>query len=142
MSKRIKIKWLSVIVPAEGFVPAEGSNVVPKSQLTIRPDHPKVTAELANKLLGYLERGQLVVHTTGLTEDVLDPERDKIVGMSIYTDGKYAWSDGLVYYLRRYLLSPGEEFVAYCESKGFEVGKVDKSAVMSVVADIFEESEQ
>lgn len=50
----------------------------------------------------YLDAGAVVVATTERADDLLDPQRREISGISIRTDGSLAWSEDLAYYVRTY----------------------------------------
>lgn len=130
---RTYVKWLSVLEASE----TDEQGVVTKA--SISPDHLRLDEFLASRVADYLAEGCLVLRTTGRCEDVLDAERGSVVGLSLYTDGLYAWDEGLTYYVREYRLSPGDEFIAHCKSKDFLVGDVDDSAVLELISDVLGE---
>lgn len=75
--------------------------------------HPSV-ADIAQRqrIAGYLRAGAIVLRTTGLDRDVVDPSRGSVVPASFRTDGRWVWSEAIEYYLTEYGLAPDE---AICE---------------------------
>lgn len=85
----------------------------------IANDHPKVSPELAENLVRYLKGGKLLQASRGFDPDLLNPEATPNVRRTTTTDGVYIWGDSEVYYIGKYQLSPGAEFIKYCEGRDF-----------------------
>jgi len=83
----------------------------------IAEDHPRLTEQDAARVLGYLTSATMVVAVRGLPAvDWFDPGAGPQVGASTYTDGQWFWSAALIYYVRKYHLSPGQEFLDHAAS--------------------------
>lgn len=71
------------------------------------PDHPRLTEERErDRILRYLDSGTVLLATTSVLPDVLDPTRGAVVPMSFRTDGTWIWTDTIAYYLREHQLAP------------------------------------
>lgn len=76
------------------------------------PEEPRVAA--------YLRRGNLLVASPGVVFDVL--QRHTPIGSgSILTDGVWAWTDTLAYYLETYHLALPDAFLAMLAAQDFVV---------------------
>jgi hypothetical protein len=50
----------------------------------------------------YLADAPIMIATTALADDILDPSRTDVSGISVHTDGTFVWSEDLAYYVRTY----------------------------------------
>ena len=83
----------------------------------IAEDHPRISAASADLVLRYLTSATVVVATRGLPAvDWFDPGAGPQVGVSTYTGGQWFWNAELIYYVRKYHLSPGQEFLDHAAS--------------------------
>lgn len=87
---------------------------------TISKNHPLLPPDEAVLIARYLQGGTPVLRTTEKERDYFAKNDELRVGMSSYTDGLYIWDDSLLYYVRTYSLSPGEEFIDHCRLIDFE----------------------
>ncbi|WP_051267096.1 hypothetical protein [Nakamurella lactea] len=73
-------------------------------------DGPELTEAIAEPLpadqrevvANYLDRGSVLVATTGTADDVLSPDRRAVADISMHTDGTALWPGDLGYYVRNY----------------------------------------
>ena len=61
------------------------------------------------RVLNYLRGGAPVIIVRGFAVDLLNPEKRE-VPMSMCTDGRWVWSDGVAYYLETYGIAPDPDF--------------------------------
>lgn len=54
------------------------------------------------QVAAYLRSGAVIAATTAQADDVLDPTRTAVSGICVRTDGSYAWSEDLAYYVETY----------------------------------------
>ena len=102
----------------------------------IRDDHPKLEPELARRIVDYLDASSIVLVTTGKVVDKVKPSNGAVVSVFIFTDGYYYWNDSLRYYIDKYHLSPGEEFIEHCRQQNFEVGAVEADRIRQVMREL------
>jgi hypothetical protein len=82
-------------------------------------DRTRVTGDdLRDELLEYLRAGQPVATTTSTMDDVVDPDRGRVVPMSFRTDGEWIWPDTIAYYLENHGLVVDDDFVAHIRAAG------------------------
>jgi hypothetical protein len=78
----------------------------PEDTPALAADRPRLTdldrAVVADLLAG----GTLVLSTTALLDDILDPARQRRVPMNFRTDGAWVWSDAIGYYVREHGIAP------------------------------------
>jgi len=85
------------------------------------PQHPHVTDPAEReRLITFLQGGQVVLRMMGYTEDVLDPQRPKRVPVAYRTDGKWLWDDGATYYLQTYGIAPDPDLYRYIISVNYQ----------------------
>ncbi|KZB88394.1 hypothetical protein [Amycolatopsis regifaucium] len=88
--------------------------VDPEAGPMFDPDRPKITDDgERERICEYLESGTLLLVTSVLMDDIVEPERGAMVPTNFYTDGSWVWTDSITYYLREHHLTPDPEFVAY-----------------------------
>jgi hypothetical protein len=92
--------------------------------------HPSIDGPAQRqRIAGYLRAGAIVLRTTGLDRDVIDPSRGSVVPGSFRTDGRWVWSDAIEYYLTEYGLAPEEAFYAHIVACDCQCPPVSASAV-------------
>ena len=82
-----------------------------------------------DKILGYLKNGMCYVATSHWIKDVFDPEKSVFDGTH-YTDGKFEWTDSLIYYVENYHLRLDEGFAAAIEKNNFKVPQIDLESLI------------
>ena len=63
------------------------------------------------KICAYLDNGRPLIVSPGLVLDVIDESKGNAGSPSILTDGKWAWSGVLSYYVRNYNLELDSAFI-------------------------------
>ncbi len=80
-------------------------------------DHPVIEdQEERDRVVSYLDGGEILMTTTSLGNDYRDPERGEVVPMTFRTDGTWIWTDALTYYVREHGLRPQEELMDHVDS--------------------------
>ncbi|MBQ9519810.1 MAG: hypothetical protein IJR59_07950 [Firmicutes bacterium] len=82
-----------------------------------------------DKILDYLKNSVCYVATSHRIEDVFDPEKTVFDGTH-YTDGKFEWTDSLIYYVENYHLRLDEGFAAAIEKNNFKVPQIDLESLI------------
>lgn len=80
---------------------------------------PRLSKGEALKVAEYLISGVVVLRTSALIPDPLSRSDDPVVPMSTRTDGEWIWSAVDRYYVKKYQISPGEEFMNYLRGRDF-----------------------
>lgn len=80
-------------------------------------DHERVPEEERAVLAEYLAAGEPLLMTTGLIDDVIDPERREVVPLSFRTDGRWIWVDAIEYYLTEHGLAPEPDLLAHLRDR-------------------------
>lgn len=81
----------------------------------------KGTSDINEKICAYLDSGIPLVVSPGTAVDVIDETKGVAGSPSILTDGKWAWSGVLSYYVKNYNLQLDSEFVATMIENGWEI---------------------
>ncbi len=89
------------------------SDAAAKMLLELRKKEPDPDE---SKILQYLEGGTKVFVVPGLAFDLLDPTAKTIGPPDVYTDGIWAWSAELLYYISRYHIAIPNDFVLQMRS--------------------------
>ena len=79
--------------------------------LSIKDFVDKNTEYPIDKICAYLERGLPLIVAPGVVQDVIDENKGSAGSPSILTDGKWAWSGVLSYYVKNYNLSLNSDFI-------------------------------
>lgn len=66
-----------------------------------------------SRIAAYLRAAPILLHAIGPVTDVLEPKGDFICAPNIHTDGTYAWSEDLAYYVERYHVALPADFLAH-----------------------------
>lgn len=111
----------------------------PGSPSGIAPDEalPRLSAEEAGRVADYLDAGAVVARTTARKSDPWSGSDAAQVPLTQRTDGVWRWDDAVTYYVRRYGLSPGAEFVAYVRDRRFDVPVLTGAQVSAVIDEVF-----
>lgn len=64
-----------------------------------------------NKIIDYLENGTVIIACAGVMVDVVNPENGLAGSPEWKTDGIWAWSGELAYYVKQYHLKLNDEFI-------------------------------
>jgi len=80
------------------------------------PDRTKIDDEdERERICEYLESATLLLVTSAMLDDVVEPERGKAVPTNFYTDGSWVWTDSVTYYLREHHLAPDPGLLAHID---------------------------
>ena len=111
----------------------------PGSQVGLAPDDtlPRLSAEDAARVADYLDAGAVVARTTARRSDPWSDSDTARVPLTQRTDGVWRWDDAVSYYVRRYGLSPGAEFMAYVRDRAFVPPIVSSAQVGAVIDEVF-----
>ena len=74
-----------------------------------------------DKMCAYLDSGLPLIVSPGLVPDVIDESKGNAGSPSILTDGKWAWSGVLSYYVKNYNLQLDGEFIDTMISNGWKI---------------------
>ncbi|MFC3456270.1 hypothetical protein [Amycolatopsis speibonae] len=78
------------------------------------PDRPKIADQNErDRICEYLESATLLLVTSAMLGDIVEPDRGRTVPTNFYTDGSWVWTDTVTYYLREHHLTPDPELLAY-----------------------------
>jgi hypothetical protein len=120
------IKQVSVFEP--GWVATAPGQRPPLNEARLPEDEAARVGE-------YLEAGAVVMHTTALGVDVLKDD-EKIVPLTIRTDGEYVWTGPVTYYVQTYGVAPDAEFLAHVRARDYQV-RVPSDAEIEAAAAVF-----
>jgi len=76
-----------------------------------------------DKVICYLESGKIFLVSPFVTQDVLLKEKKYIRGYKILTDGVWAWSSDLSYYVKEYHIVLNKDFITHMSNNGWEINK-------------------
>lgn len=111
--------------------PAAADGVAPDGSL------PRLSAEDAVRVADYLDAGAVIARTTMRLPDAWSGDQRPVVGLTKRTDGVWRWDDAVSYYVRRYGLSPGAEFIDDLRARDFRVREVSAARVSAVIDELF-----
>lgn len=77
------------------------------------------------KIVAYLDSGEPLMVSPGLSRDVLSPDKPIIGTGAILTDGEWAWHRDLPYYVNKFRVGLPMEFIDHMEQSNFTVGQFD-----------------
>ena len=81
----------------------------------------KGTSSLIDKICAYLDSGIPIIVSPGTALDIIDETKGTAGSPSILTDGKWAWSGVLSYYVKNYNLQLDNEFLETMIENGWEL---------------------
>ena len=73
------------------------------------------------RICGYLDSGIPLIVTPGTAVDIIDEAKGTAGSPSVLTDGKWAWSGVLSYYVRNYNLELDSAFVETMKSNNWAI---------------------
>jgi len=87
----------------------------------------KVIAKPSNqdedKIISYLESGEVLFVSPMVTRDVLSKEKKHIDSLKILTDGTWTWPSDLVYYLKKYHVALDKDFISHIRNNDWVFDK-------------------
>ncbi|MEV0134989.1 hypothetical protein AB0H83_41880 [Dactylosporangium sp. NPDC050688] len=99
------------------------------------PDRPRITDQTEREQVeAYLLGGTVLLYTTALMDDVVDPDRTGRVPMSFRTDGTWIWTDTVHYYLAAHRFAPDPDLLAHIRDQGYQVPVPDSVALHRAMA--------
>ena len=78
-------------------------------------------ASISDKVCAYLDSGLPLIVSPGTVLDIIDETKGSAGSPSILTDGKWAWSGVLSYYVKNYNLRLNDEFLETMISNGWQL---------------------
>ena len=81
----------------------------------------KGNASIIDKVCAYLDSGIPLIVSPGTVLDIIDETKGSAGSPSILTDGKWAWSGVLSYYVKKYNLKLDDEFLETMISNGWQL---------------------
>jgi hypothetical protein len=107
----------------------------PKSGPVFEPDHPTITNRAQrNRLLRYLEAGQMLMSTTSMMDDIVVPDRRGVVPLNFRTDGRWIWPDAVGYYLGVHHLAPDPQLLEHISGSDPAPEALDSVAIHRTLA--------
>jgi hypothetical protein len=90
------------------------------------PDRTRIDdpAERAN-VAAFLGAGTVLLFTTATEVDRLEPARGAVVRLSVRTDGVWAWSDAVTYYVAMHGLAPDDGLYAHIRACAYRCTPAD-----------------
>lgn len=105
--------------PPELSVARVFDRVDPDGRPQFDQDHPQLTdQDELQRVLDYLRAGEVLLSTAATMDDVVRPDRGRVVPTTYRTDGVWLWPDAVSYYLEEYGLAPDEQFFAHIRAAG------------------------
>lgn len=81
----------------------------------------KGTHSLIDKICAYLDNGIPLIVSPGTALDIIDESKGIAGSPSVLTDGKWAWSGVLSYYVKNYNLQLDDEFIETMVKNGWVI---------------------
>lgn len=105
----------------------------------VSPDEflPRLSVEDAVLVADYLDAGAVVARTTARAVDPWSDRRVAQVPLTQRTDGVWRWDDAVSYYVRKYGLSPGAEFLTYLRECDFTPPAPSREQISAVADELF-----
>lgn len=100
-------------------------------------DHPRIPADEVDQVVNYLNANPIVLRTTALGDDYIDGT-PQVVPRSFRSDGTWVWSDEVPYYVKKYKVSPGADFIQYMKEGSTPAPDFSKEERDKIVAFIQE----
>ncbi len=121
------VKRVSVFEP--GWVRSSPSERAPLNE-------ERLSLEDAAAVGAYLDNATAIMQTTDRTRDVLADNDEKVVPLTIRTDGEYVWPGPVAYYVRNYAVAPQGEFIQYLWERNFELRAPSEEEVKEALAEL------
>jgi hypothetical protein len=90
----------------------------------IRQQQQKDPAKDEQRIMRYLEAGHTFLLSAGVAQDLLDPQRGIIGVPNVLTDGQWAWTEDVLYYVREYHIRLPEDFVRHMAENNWTCPKI------------------
>ena len=81
--------------------------------------------EDVNAIIKYLDAGHAIMVAPGLSKNVLSERNEIIGGLTIKTDGKFAWPQDLSFYVKNYRVGLSHDFLDHMKMKNWSIGDVN-----------------
>jgi hypothetical protein len=105
-----------------GFFDIEHLDDSVQQLLQIRRNHADAHEK---EIVQYLENGYEFLMSLGVAKDLLDPQH-KIIGIpNVLTDGQWAWTSDVSYYVQKYHIVLPEEFVRHMAENNWICPKIN-----------------
>ncbi len=88
-----------------------------------------------DRVANYLAAGTAILFTTATTPDMFDPARS--AGLTVRSDGVWAWSDVITYYCARYGIAPEPALLQHIRAQGYLCRPLDDEQTDAAVTDFF-----
>ncbi len=88
------------------------------------------------RIAEFLAAGTVLLFTTATEVDRLDPSRGQVVGLTLRTDGVWAWSDALTYYVTTHGLTPEADLYDHIRAGGYACEPVDAATTDRVIDEL------
>ncbi len=79
----------------------------------------RLDPDILDKVIKYLVSGSTILVAAGVARDELSPGRTIIGAEAILTDGTFAWSSSLPYYVKTYRIEIPKPFLDHMEKSGW-----------------------
>ena len=73
----------------------------------------EVPHNMEHNTLHYLNNGHIIRYTLGVVEDFLAPSKMIIGPPNVYTDGTWAWTADVMYYIEKYHIQLPDDFLTH-----------------------------
>lgn len=87
---------------------------------------------LKEKVIGYLDSGELLIACPGLARDVFSDKNEMAGSPDILTDGQWAWPGDLAYYVRKYDVPVSVEMLRTMQSNGWKIPVIEDVASLEL----------
>jgi len=95
---------------------------------------PAGDAEENEAIAAYLAAGTPILVTSATGADQYVPNAGRPVPLSVRSDGVWAWSDAITYYLRRYGLLPEPDLCAHIRAAGYRCPPLTEAQATAALA--------
>jgi len=105
-------------------------------------DAPEDWSTIRDRVLTYLNSGEMVIQVMATGEDHHDPHGPADVPLGFKTDGTWMWSLEIAYYLDTYDQPIDPDFLGYMRRHGFNPPQTDANMVNAALAQLDELGQQ
>ena len=84
-----------------------------------------VPHNMEQNILYYLNGGYQVALILGIAQDFLDPNRRIIGPPNIWTDGTWAWTSDVLYYVEQYHIQLPDDFLLHMAQNNWQCPRLD-----------------
>jgi hypothetical protein len=104
-----------------GFFPSRPNEQEGRNLHAMVQDEPDA---LEPRILAYLDSGRRYLVDAGIARDLIDPKHPIIGVPNVVTDGVWAWTVDVPYYVRKYHLRLPGEFVEHMQENDWIVPQI------------------